>query len=76
MLYSILYDMYDEGIGMKGLSLGMSCQMGMGKLGEERECWQMSVGCIFYVMGKKTAKVEMEKGGSKVNHVHFELSLT
>jgi hypothetical protein len=33
-------------------------------------------GCIFYVMGKKTAKVEMEKGGSKVNHVHFELSLT
>jgi hypothetical protein len=69
---------YDEGIGIgvKGLSLGMSCQKGMGGLGEERECWQMGVGCIFYVMGKMTAKVEMEKGGSKGNHVHFELSLT
>jgi hypothetical protein len=49
---------------------------GNGRIREGKGMLAKGFGCIFYVMGKKTAKVEMEKGGSKVNHVHFELSLT
>jgi hypothetical protein len=46
---------YDEGIVMKGLSLGMSWQMGMGmgELGKERECWQMGLAVFFMLWERR-----------------------